>query len=230
MNQQTDEFAQKLKTLWVVVLAIALLAGGTLAWQGCGVPKKEVNIPGGKAPEEVTPEDEVINWKTYQSLRMEFSIKCPPDLRVFLDVGDLDEQQRTGLLKSSFSTETEVELTKEIKEPLMFMRIESWTGWTGLTESIWGEGFTFQDWIDTEIGFLKERWDPQLKKEDFILNNSPAIKTSHTKEPYSRSSYRQMVIIIYTQKGERMYRIAAWLDFTYLTIFDKMLSTFRFLD
>jgi len=187
----------------------------------CPTLKKVIGyeLSGNQLLTTILVEDETADWKTYQSSKMGFSIKCPANFKVFLDIPIEDVPSR-DLFGNSFFIEDEI-----TKKELILVHIDSWTKFL---EEAYGEGFTFQDWINQEVELFKSE-DPKLKQEDFVLNNNPAIKISF------KDQYRnQMVIIIYIQKEERMYEITAWIDTEhqniYLPIFNQMLSTFRFLE
>ena len=224
------------KIILATIFGLALLCAATYAgyWYGTESVKVKSQISKPTTVAQPTPKPtqsvEVKDWKTYQSSKMGFSIKCPPDLKVFLDAPVQDVTTRADYFLATLSTEQKVEPEEGIKEELMFIEIGSWKGFTPAYE----EGATFQDFIDREVAFFKSRWDPQLKTEDFILDNNPAIKTSHIKSPILDSSYKQVVIVVYTEKDEYMYEIACWVDLErqniYLPIFNQILSTFEFLD
>jgi hypothetical protein len=48
--------------IWILVIALILLAGGILAWQYFGVPSEEVKVPEKTSPEEI-PKDETADVK-----------------------------------------------------------------------------------------------------------------------------------------------------------------------
>ena len=210
---------RKGKTNWKYILIIVILTliviGETLY-----LLKQEEKIPEIKLPEKVV-KDETLNWKTYQSSKAEFSIKCPPDLECILGITPTpdDPYGRDVIISNFFKKSPEFG-----ERDLIFISIESWTGF-GPDEKI----TNFQDWVNYEVETFKSVHDPQLKQEDLVLDNIPAIKLSFVSEPYEGRIGR----IICTQKGKRIYQIEAWIDpeyqTAYLPVFNQMLSTFRFL-
>ncbi len=63
---------QAFSKIWIVVVAVALLAGGVLAWQYLDKPKEEV-----EAPKVEAPKNETADWKTYRNEEFGFEIKIP---------------------------------------------------------------------------------------------------------------------------------------------------------
>ena len=213
-----------------IILILFVLGSVTVYWQYSDMQKE--NIVGGEIsiPEkEKVVEDKTADWKIHKSSKMAFSIKSPANLKTSFDTPILDVPSRADYFVATLFTEQKIEPKQGIKKDLMFIEIESWEEFS----PVYGEGFTFKDFIDEEIVFFKSRWDSQLKEEDFVLDGNPAVKTSHVKYPILDSSYKQIVIMIYIQK-ERMYKINAWIDFeaqdTYLPIFNQILSTFKFIE
>jgi hypothetical protein len=199
----------------LIILILAILVRGFIYWHYLEIRREKTELLNIEIPEKV---DETADWKTYQSERMGFSIKCPSDFKVHLDIQPLYEPSR-DLLVSTFFVKDEI-----TDKELIMIQIESWTK---LPEEIWGEGFTFKDFINDEIEYSKHRLDPKLQKEDFIIDDILATKVSYI-------SHLQEVKVIYIQKGERMYQIVAQIDSesqnVYLPIFNQMLHTLRFIE
>ncbi len=209
----------------IIIVVCALLVGGIVVWQYYGMPKEE-------APEEI-PTDETADWKTYESSIMGFSIECPPDFEVSLDERGDFSNATPDLFISTLATKAEVNPKGSIKEKMMLINIWTYTFSQNYFEAIYEvEEYTFQDYVDEIIEFIKSRRDPEIKREDITIAGNPAIKTTHISLPIYDSSYKQLAVIIYTKKGERVYEIKARIDFdeqdTYLPIFNQMLSTFKF--
>ncbi len=71
--------------IWILIISIIVIAGGILAWQYFGVPKEEVKAPGEKIEEVVSKEvaeDETANWKTYRNEEYGFEVKYPSDYEI----------------------------------------------------------------------------------------------------------------------------------------------------
>ena len=64
-----------LSLIFVVLIIVALLAGGFLAWQYLRVPEEEAKVPG-EVPEEAA-ENETADWKTYRNEDLKFEFKYP---------------------------------------------------------------------------------------------------------------------------------------------------------
>jgi len=60
-----------LASIIIVLIVLALIAGGILVWQYFGAPKEEV-----KVPEEMI-EDETADWKIYTNFEYSYEIKYP---------------------------------------------------------------------------------------------------------------------------------------------------------
>jgi len=206
-----------------IIIACAVLVGGVVVWQYYGIPKEE------EETSEEVPADGTADWKIYQSLKMGFSIKCPSDLRVSLDQTTDYSSGKPDELISTFQTEEEPAMEKNV----MYITISMWVFPKKYYEMLFGEEYTFQDYINDNVEFFKSSWDPDIQREDFIIDENPAIKTTHIR-PYESGFNKQIVVMVYTQKDERVYEIRTWINFNeqdvYLPIFTQMLSTFRFLE
>jgi eight-cysteine-cluster-containing protein len=112
-----------------------------------------------------------------------------------------------------------------MKRDLIFISIESWTEFGSYRDIN-----NFKDWVEYNIEIIESDNNSQLKQEDFILDNSPAIKLSFVNWPYENWIGRR----IFTQKGKRIFEINASIDpeyqTTYLPIFDKMLSSIKLIE
>lgn len=62
----------------VIILIVAILAGGVLIYKYYSTPKGEVKLPELKIPEKVT-EDETADWRIYTNSELGYSIKYPKD-------------------------------------------------------------------------------------------------------------------------------------------------------
>lgn len=62
--------------IWILVIVVAVVAGGIFTWQYFGLPKEEVKPP------EVKVEDETINWMTYRNEEYGVELKYPKGLEV----------------------------------------------------------------------------------------------------------------------------------------------------
>ena len=61
---------QAFSKIWILIILIALIAGGILAWQYLRVP------------EEKTPKDETATWKTYLNDEYGFEVKYPVNITI----------------------------------------------------------------------------------------------------------------------------------------------------
>ena len=88
----------------IIIVLVALMAGGIIFWQYFGLEKKEI-----KAPEEKII-DETADWQTYRNEEYGFEIKYPPEL-TFSSKGpnvaqqSLDNgEQISGTVQPSYDT------------------------------------------------------------------------------------------------------------------------------
>ena len=218
---------QTFSKIWILIILVVLIAGGILAWQYW--PKEEVKAPEEKIeeamPEEVIPEkitkDETANWKTYQIEEMRFSIKSPSDFEYFEPLAPDFNAFRDGLICTFL--ERDISLTIDI------------FSWTEFNEELLGERYTLEDWIASDTALPPGISNPQLLRENIIVDNNPAIRISYILTYLTFPSYYKKIITVYTQKGKRMYNISGMIEDPEkekisLPIFNQMLSTFRFLE
>ena len=59
----------------IVLIAIAIIAGGILAWQYFGKPEEEVELPEEKTEEVI--EDKTADWKVYQDDNLKYRVEYP---------------------------------------------------------------------------------------------------------------------------------------------------------
>lgn len=196
--------------LILVILSI-LATGGIFAWQYFGMPEE-------KMKEEVS-EDETADWKIYESPLMGYAIQYPSSWEVGEDIDvNIGGTYRPDADRLYF-----------IEEEDMNLDIESWTKM--------GEGFiTLQDWIARRKDDLTNPTRGieevlEYKEENIILDGVSAKKITAINIV---KSWKWQYVEIFTQRRERMYEIRVEISFdkknVALPIFEKMLSTFRFIE
>ena len=195
-------------TAIIIIVLCTLIVGGIVVWQGS--IKEDIKIS-----KEMMPDIEVINWKIYESPEMKFFIKYPSNFILF-EARQFGNVYRPDLFRAEVMSEEGVGEIDII--------LESWTEFGGGLNSL-------DDWTEREK--KKRRDDPSFSEEDIIFDKTPATKISNmysAHEPYGEGQ----LIIIFAQKGERMYDIRAWISSRtqdiYLPIYNHMLSTFRFIE
>ena len=80
--------------IWILVVIVAIAAGGVLAWQYLLLPEKEIKVAEQeevKVPEqEEVIEDETADWKTYRNKKYNYEIRYPKDWDSPIESGDID--------------------------------------------------------------------------------------------------------------------------------------------
>lgn len=166
----------------------------------------------------------ISDWKSYESLKTNFSISAPINAIVSLDIDPLDTPSKD----ESVNLFTIKDASGQGNT--MRVDIESWTSYINMDEP--PKEFTFQESINKEIEFFRSNSDSMLKKEDFVLDNSPATKVTFEYKN-SMTEEREKRIVVYAEKGNRKYSISAFIRgneaCSYVLIFEKMLATFKFI-
>lgn len=196
----------------IVILATAVIAGGLMWYLGRSmteqpIPEVPTPTPSPTATPSPTPTAtqsiDTSDWKSYESAKVGFSIDVPPEFDVSIDMSN-------PILLSPYRT--------RILSPEKEMTVEIYS-LPGPDE----EYTSFQDFIDREKRFFVS----PPKEETIALNSVSGIKLSLHNE------YGVGVIIL-MEKGQRYYKIGTVIKSEsqdiYLPIFDKMLSTFKFID
>jgi len=188
-------------------------------------------------------DDQTVNWKTYQGSEMKFSIKYPPEFKISPASPGTHEWARSDVYKTTISSRDSFFMVTEG----MWMEIVSWTKWepeygfnslSGWINYIKRDYWKIPDWIKRDLSEEQIEEFEKIKEEDFILDNIPAEKLSG-KDIYryvseTKTLYFHTTIFIFAQNKERMYQIKTGIyperENVYLSIFNQMLSTFRFIE
>jgi len=156
---------------------------------------------------------ETADWKTYESLKVGFSIKCPPELEVQLDVPSSAVRSPYKTIISLPGTKTGKGMQIEI-ESIYPQKVDPWRE---------GEYIPFQDFTEIE----KEFFVSTPEEEDIIIEGVSGKKLYLVDE-------NGLGFAILLEKGNKYYKIGGiiWADSQniYLPIFNQILSTFRFLE
>ena len=174
--------------------------------------------------------NQTANWKTFYGSAMGgFSIKYPNEFTA----PDSPGEEYTDLTNPScpkgysykFSSNEKIELKNGNQDAMQIrMEICSKPGWVG----------SFQKWIENQkMGRYPLSKETNFTEENILLGGKPATKLSKI---YSQSllgsSYKQILIYIYTYNDEGALEITTDINFDkqniYLPIFNQMLSTFKF--
>jgi len=218
-------FIQRGKTNWKFLLTVIILAAVVaeliLIWQQNILPQFKIFVTPTPTSTPTSTPDETANWKTYQIEEMRFSIKSPSDFEYFEPLAPDFNAFRDGLICTFL--ERDISLTIDI------------FSWTEFNEELLGERYTLEDWIASDTALPPGISNPQLLRENIIVDNNPAIRISYILTYLTFPSYYKKIITVYTQKGKRMYNISGMIEDPEkekisLPIFNQMLSTFRFLE
>ena len=218
-------FIQRGKTNWKFLLTVIILAAVVaeliLIWQQNILPQLKIFVTPTPTSTPTSTPDETANWKTYQIEEMRFSIKSPSDFEYFEPLAPDFNAFRDGLICTFL--ERDISLTIDI------------FSWTEFNEELLGERYTLEDWIASDTALPPGISNPQLLRENIIVDNNPAIRISYILTYLTFPSYYKKIITVYTQKGKRMYNISGMIEDPEkekisLPIFNQMLSTFRFLE
>ncbi len=170
---------------------------------------------------EFIKKDEITDWKQYENFESKFSIRVPLDFNVFLNINPLDSPNYDELISNFF-----IKNDDNIHNAIL-VRVETWTSY--FNSSTMSDESPSLGWIDFDIERSDSSYYSGFKKEDFILDNNPAIKVSKFAKNLTEKS-----ITIYTINENRMYKIDTIIDVDqqnyYLPILEQILSTFKFIE
>ncbi len=205
MNQQINKLPQNLKIICAVIFAITLFIVGILALQYFGGSKEKI-----KALEELV-KGETAAWKTYRNEKYGFELKYPQNF-----------------------------LTGQKEEKISKISDQFGVFWVGFVEEKWGEGHNPAAYVYViKTGLSAEEWvkknyNPVIPGgepggyQDIKyagINGLPALQVRLIAASGSNDS------ILIKKDSETLFRIDAhhssWGNFP-KGIFEKMLSTFRF--
>lgn len=84
---------QAFSKIWILIILIVLITGGTLAWQYLRIPKEEEKVP------EKMAEDETTGWQAYRNEEYGFEFKYPTNWQVRVGSGIKQEAALGGGVK-----------------------------------------------------------------------------------------------------------------------------------
>jgi len=186
--------------IWILITLIVFIGGGIFAWQYFGVPGKEAG-------------DETANWNTYENKEYGFEIKYPQDWDY-----TILEMPNTPIM---FAPQDIITKTKQ-----SITSIESDKSFT-----LW---ITIYDKVLFEGGILPYRG----KSNEYIKVISSDVDVNGVKGNYYISEYlkdkgsyktgeKTATIDLPLKNG---YLSMNLFDYQYVNIFEKMLSSFKFIE
>jgi len=201
-------FSNKKILIFIITIVVILAIGIFYVWQGSLINIK--NPENGTTTEETQEEDEEENdWKIYKSPQVGFSIQSPPGITVYSDIpGDYMLNISGVSLQSLYLTR----VLSEGSEEGLTIEVNSWEA---------EKDVSFQGFIEKEKDFFVR--DPEVK--NIFLDGVLGKKLFVADENNS-------VFRILMERNNRFYRIYAVIknEEAYLPIFDKMISSFKFVD
>mgnify|MGYP000400851006 CR=1 FL=1 len=190
----------------IIVILVALAAGGILAWQFLWTPKEEI-----KAPEKGIV-DETANWKTYKNEKYGYEIKYPADWYL----NEWPDKHAVG-----FRTYSPDEMP-QIDDSLINIEIEQ-------------EYSSIDDWINefkttTEEGM--ESWGMNFFQEEIMIGNEKGYKIGFVGEENGQKAYLFVSIVLYRDGNVFIFQQSSPIECQRLEckIFNQMLSTFKFIE
>jgi len=198
---------QGFSKIWIAIILLVLVAGGILAWQYLWLPKEE-----GGAPEGEVSTGETADWKIYSNKDYGFEIKYPKDW----DYTILEIPNNPIIF-------TPQDIITKVKQSIA--NIESDKSFT-----LW---LTVYDKTLFEGGILPYRG----KSNEYIKVTSSDVDVDGIKGNYFISEYlkdkggykvgeKTVTVDLPIRDG---YLSMNLFDYQYVNIFDKILSTFKFL-
>lgn len=207
--------SQAFSKIWILIILIILIAGGIFAWQYFSAP-----------------ENKTADWKTYTFRDLGFEIKLPLDWDTYgrreNTTNDLDYTitGETVFLGPSKFKEAEVEAW-----PAMFAKpvVLSITKGTKFYSKEQGRYLDFEEVLDKRrMEFQKGAIDESFEEKQGFLNSHSTVILSNT-STNSETGEKYKSIEIHERDEEI---ITGFWDKTneYYSIFDQILSTFKFVE
>lgn len=215
--------------LLIVIILAAIIGGGILGWRYWWLPKQEVETPATEVPEKAKAiEDETADWKVYNNQEgygykgYAFEIKYPKDWVVSCNAVDFN----AGLCSTLFrSPNYKWALVGAVRE-----RTEVEEGASvGLGITKVDPEFTWQWWARRPMG----RAAGIISDEEITIAGKSAIQIT-MRNPNLAPVRKYVWVAIPTPDQEELFEFqlntVEGEEEVYQTIFNQMLSTFRFVE